>query len=128
MLVRPSPSESAFGSEESIVKVLLAERVAEVLTVPLVATSANDPAALDASVRLIVAEVPFELTTTFEIVMAGGVKEVITGTASTVKLVLEVAVDVPTVTLMGSVVAPVGTVTVRLFAVAAVRWVAVRLI
>jgi len=74
MLVRPSPSESAFGSEESIVKVLLAERVAEVLTVPLVATSANDPAALDASVRLIVAEVPFELTTTFEIVMAGGVK------------------------------------------------------
>ena len=51
----------------------------------------------------------------------------ITGTASTVKLVLEVAVDVPTVTLMGPVVAPVGTVTVRLFAVAAVTVAAVPL-
>jgi hypothetical protein len=49
-----------------------------------------------------------------------GLTEVTTGTASTVKLLLEVAVDDPTVTVMGPVVAPEGTVTVRLFVVAAV--------
>jgi hypothetical protein len=73
-LVRPSPSESAFGSEERIVKVFLAEGVAEVLTVPLVATSANDPVALEVRLRVIVAEAPFELMTTLEIPIAGGLK------------------------------------------------------
>jgi len=46
--------------------------------------------------------------------------EVIVGTASTAKLVLEFAVDVPTVTLIRPVVAPAGTVTVRLLTVAPV--------
>src|SRR5579859_448432 len=122
MLVRPSPSKSAFGSEEVMVRVLPAEAVAGELPAEFVATSVNDPAALAASVRVIVADVPFGLITTFEIVMADGVKagkkekvapvrfepfawkltvevfstcvgltEVMTGTASTVKLLLEVA-------------------------------------
>jgi len=47
-------------------------------------------------------------------------RDVIAGIVSTVKFVLEVAVEVPTVTLIGPVVAPAGTVAVRLFAVAAV--------
>jgi len=42
-----------------------------------------------------------------------------TGTESTVKFVLEVAVEEPTVTEIGPVVAPEGTVTVRLFTVEA---------
>jgi hypothetical protein len=41
-------------------------------SLPFVATSANDPATLEARVKVIVAEVPFEFITTFEIVMAGG--------------------------------------------------------
>ena len=56
-----------------------------------------------------------------------GAIEVMTGTASTVKLLLEVAVDVPTVTLMGPVVAPVGTVVVSWFVVAEVTVVVVPL-
>ena len=74
MLVRPSPSASAFGSEDRIVNVLLAEGVAGELPVPFVATRANDPAAFEANARVIVAEVPFPLMTTFEIVIRGGVK------------------------------------------------------
>jgi hypothetical protein len=49
-----------------------------------------------------------------------GLIELITGMLRTVKLLLEVAVDDPTVTVTGPVVAPVGTVTVKLFADAAV--------
>ena len=41
-----------------------------------------------------------------------GLTEAMTGTASTVKLLLEVAVDHPTVTRMGPAVAPAGTVVV----------------
>jgi len=55
------------------------------------------------------------------------VTEVTTGTESTVKLLLEVAVDVPTVTLMGPVVAPAGTMVVSWFVVAAVAVAAVPL-
>ncbi len=51
--------------------------------------------------------------------MSVGLTEVMTGTESTVKFVLEVAVEEPTVTEIGPVVAPEGTVTVRLFAVEA---------
>jgi len=111
----------------------------------------KEPAAFEASVSVIVAEVPFPLIFTFETEMAAGVNagtkenvapvrlepftwkltagvfstcvgvtEVTTGTASTVKLLLEVAVEVPTVTLMGPVVAPVGTAVVSWFVVAAV--------
>ncbi len=39
-----------------------------------VATRVNEPAALEAKVRVIVAAVPFELIVTFEEVMAAGVK------------------------------------------------------
>jgi len=46
--------------------------------------------------------------------------DVIAGMVSTVKLLLEFAVAVPTVTLIVPVLAPAGTVTVKLFAVAAV--------
>jgi hypothetical protein len=46
--------------------------------------------------------------------------DVITGLVNTVKLLLEVAVELPTVTLIAPVVAPAGTVVVKLFAVAAV--------
>src|SRR5579859_2437339 len=49
-----------------------------------------------------------------------GLTEVTTGLVSTVKLPLEVAVEVPTVTLIGPVVAPVGTLMVSWFVVAAV--------
>jgi hypothetical protein len=56
-----------------------------------------------------------------------GLTVVMTGLESTVKLLLEVAVDVPTVTLMGPVVAPVGTVLVSWFVVAAVTVAAVPL-
>ena len=49
-----------------------------------------------------------------------GLTEAMAGTASTVKLLLEFAVEEPTVTEIRPVVAPVGTVTVRLLAVAAV--------
>src|SRR5207302_7521759 len=73
MLVRPSPSESALGSAETMVRVLPGEGADVELPVPFVATRVNDPAALDASVRVIVAEV-LELMTTFEIVTAGGLK------------------------------------------------------
>lgn len=48
-----------------------------------------------------------------------GLTEVTAGLVSTVKLPLEVAVEVPTVTLIGPVVAPVGTVVVSRFVVAA---------
>lgn len=143
---------------ETTVSVLLMEGTDEVLPVPLVATTVKEPAAFEASVRVIVADVPFPLIFTFETEMAAGVNagtkenvapvrlepftvkglvgafsilvgmtEVITGTASTVKLLLEVAVEVPTVTLMGPVVAPVGTVVVRLFAMAAVTVAAIPL-
>src|SRR5712691_12775076 len=119
------------------------EGTADVLPVPLVATTVNEPAALEASVRVIVTVVPFPLILTFETEMAAGVNagtkenvapvrlepftwkltvgvlstcvgvtEVTTGTASTVKLPLDVAVDVPTVTLMGPVLAPPGSVVV----------------
>ena len=49
-----------------------------------------------------------------------GLIEVTIGLVSTVKLPLEVAVEVPTVTLIGPVVAAVGTVVVSWFVVAAV--------
>lgn len=120
-------------------------------TVRRFATTVNKPTAFEASVRVMVAEVPFPLMFTLETVMSAGVNagkkenvapvrlepftvkltvgvlstgvgliEVMTGTASTVKLPLDVAVEVPTVTLMGPVVAPAGTVVVKLFVVAAV--------
>ncbi len=151
MLVRPSPSKSAFGSEERTVNVLLVVGIDDELPVPLVATTVKVPAAFEASVSVIVAEVPFPLMFTLETVTAAGVNagtkekvapvrfepftwkltvgafstrvgatEVITATASTVKLLLEFAVAVPTVTLIRPVVAPAGPVTVRLLAVAAV--------
>jgi len=152
MFVRPSPSESAFGSEEITVSVLPAVETDGELPLPFVATSVKDPLALEASVKVMVAEAPFGLMFTFETVMAAGVKvgrkanvepvrfvpvtekllmvgafstsvgltEVITGTARTVKLLLEVAVEPPTVTLMAPVVAPAGTVVVSWFVVAAV--------
>lgn len=64
---------------------------------------------------------PFTVKFTVEAFSACvGVTEVMTGIASTVKLLLDVAVEVPTVTLMGPVVAPVGTVVVSWFVVAAV--------
>ena len=56
-----------------------------------------------------------------------GLAEVMTGICSIVKLLLDVAVELPTVTLSGPVVAPAGTVVVRLFAVAAVTVAAVPL-
>jgi len=56
-----------------------------------------------------------------------GLTDVMTGMASTVKLLLEFAVAVPTVTLTRPVVAPAGTITVRLLAVAAVTEAAVPL-
>ena len=56
-----------------------------------------------------------------------GLTDVITGIVSTVKLLLDVAVDDPTITVIGPVVAPVGTVTVKLFADAAVTVAAVPL-
>ena len=158
MLVRPSPSKSAKGSAETMFSVLLVVGIDDVLPLPLVATTVKEPIAVEASVRVIVAEVPPPLMFTLETVIAAGVKagtkenvapvrlepltvkltagvfstcvgaiEVITGTASTVKLLLEVAVDVPTVTLMGPVVAPVGTVVVSWFVVAEVTVVAVPL-
>src|SRR6266849_5790556 len=151
MFVRPSPSKSVFGSAERTVSVLLEEETEDELPVPFVAITVNEPEAFDASVSVMVAEVPFELMFTLETVVAAGVKvgknenvalvrfepftwkltvgvfsasvgltEVITGLGSTVKLLLEVAVDVPTVTLMGPVVAPAGTEVVRRFVVAAV--------
>ena len=49
-----------------------------------------------------------------------GLTEATTGLVSTVKLPLEFAVEVPTVTLIGPVVAPLGTVVVNWFVVAAV--------
>ena len=49
-----------------------------------------------------------------------GLIEVIAGVCRTVKLVADVAVDVPTVTVIGPVVAPDGTDAVKLFAVAVV--------
>jgi hypothetical protein len=49
-----------------------------------------------------------------------GLTEVITGLESTVKLLLDVAVELPTVTPMGPVVALEGTVVVSWFVVAAV--------
>jgi hypothetical protein len=51
-------------------------------------------------------------------VMDVGFTDVITGLFRTVKLLLEFAVVVPTVTPTNPVVAPPGTVTARLFAVA----------
>jgi len=74
MLLKPSPSVSMPGFEERTVNVLLAEGTAEVLPELFVATRANVPAALEAKLRVIVAEVPPELMTTFEIVMAAGLK------------------------------------------------------
>ncbi len=151
MLDKPSPSESANGSVETTVSVLLMEGTEDVLPVPLVATIVKEPAAFESSARVIVAEVPFPLIFTFEMEMAAGVNagtkenvapvrlepftwkgavgalstcagvtEVTTGTESTVKLLLEVAVEVPTVTLIVPVVAPAGTVVVSWFVVAAV--------
>lgn len=150
--VRPSPSESALGSDETMVSVLFAEGVAFEVPEELVPTTVNDPTAPAAKVRLMVAKVPPEPIVIFDAVTAAGVKvgrkanvalmrldpvtwkllmfvpesaragliEVMTGVVSTVKLLLEVAVDDPTVTVMGPVVAPVGTVTVKLFAEATV--------
>jgi hypothetical protein len=134
-----------------MVKVLPAEGFAGELPVPFVATTVNDPTALEANVSVMVAEVPFELIFTLDALMAAGVKvgkkekvaperfepstwklivgvfgtrvgltEVTTGLVSTMKLLLEVAVELPTATLMGPVVAPGGTVVVSRFAVAAV--------
>src|SRR5213082_2141805 len=151
MLVRPSPSKSAKGSAETMFSVLLTVGTSDVLPLPFVAITVKEPTAVEASVSVIVADVPPPLMFTLETVIAAGVKagtkenvapvrlepltvkltagvlctcvgaiEVIRGTASTVKLLLEVAVDVPTVTLMGPVVAPVGTVVVSWFVVAAV--------
>src|SRR5207248_4676300 len=151
MLVRPSPSESANGSAETMFSVLLTVGTGDVLPLPFVAMTVKEPTALEASVRVMVAEVPFPLIFTFETEMAAGANagtkenvaavrlepftvkptvgvlstcvgaiEVMTGTASTVKLLLEVTVDAATVTLMGPVVAPVGTVVVNWLVVAAV--------
>ena len=151
MLVRPSPSESANGSAETMFSVLLVVGIDDVLPLPFVAMTVKEPTAVEASVRVIVAEVPPGLIFTLETVMAAGVNagtkenvapvrlepftvkptvgvlstcigaiEVMTGTASTVKLLLEVTVDAATVTLMGPVVAPVGTVVVNWLVVAAV--------
>src|SRR2546429_3593021 len=117
MLVRPSPSKSAKGSAETMFSVLLTVGTGDVLPLPFVAMTVKEPAAFEASVRVIVAEVPFPLIVTFETEMAAGVNagtkenvvavrfepftvkltvvvlstcvgaiEVITGTASTVKL------------------------------------------
>ena len=158
-MVRPSPSESAFGAEKTTFKVLLGEATDVELPDALVATTVKDPIVVDANVRVIVAEVPFELMTTFEGTMAVGVKagrnenvaplrldpvtwkllivgvwrirvglrEVITGTDSTVNALLEFAVAVPTVTVIRPVLAPDGTVRVRLLGVAAVTVAAVPL-
>jgi hypothetical protein len=73
MLVKPSPSKSAFGSEERTVRVLLVEGTAEEIPVPVVATTVNDPLAFEASVNVIVAVVPFVMFT-LDAVIAGGVK------------------------------------------------------
>src|SRR2546421_10114139 len=122
MLVRPSPSKSATGSAETMFSVLLTVGTGDVLPLPFVAMTVKEPTALEASVRVMVAEVPPGLMFTLETVMAAGVKagtkenvaavrlepftvkltvgvlstcagaiEVITGTANTVKLLLEVA-------------------------------------
>ena len=56
-----------------------------------------------------------------------GLIELITGIVSTVKLLLEVAVDEPTVTVIAPVVAPAGTITVKLLADAALTTAAVPL-
>jgi hypothetical protein len=56
-----------------------------------------------------------------------GLTEVMIGIATTVKLLLDVAVEVPTVPQIGPVVAPAGTLVVKLFAVAAVTVVTVPL-
>ena len=74
MFVRPSPSKSAFGSAERTVSVLLEEETADELPVPFVAITVNEPEAFDASVSVMVAEVPFEMMFTLETVMAAGVK------------------------------------------------------
>src|SRR5580700_8016979 len=73
MLVRPSPSKSALGSEERTVNVLLVVGIDDELPVPLVATTVKVPAAFEASVSVMVAEVPFPLMFTLETVMAAGV-------------------------------------------------------
>src|SRR5437764_10187068 len=132
MLVRPSPSESANGSAETTFNVLLTLGTDDVLPLPFVATTVKEPTALEASVRVIVAEVPPPLMFTLETVIAAGVKagtkenvapvrlepltvkltagvfstcvgaiEVITGTASTVKVLREVAVGGGSVTRVG---------------------------
>src|SRR6266702_7139535 len=73
MFVRPSPSESAFGSEEITVSVLPAAETEDELPLPFVATTVKDPLALEASVKVMVAEAPFGLMFTLETVMAAGV-------------------------------------------------------
>ena len=139
--------------------VLLAVATDDVLPFVLVAMTVKEPTAFDATVSVMVAEVPLPLMFTLETVMAAGMNagkkenvapvrlepftvkllivgalrtcvgaiEVMTGTATTVKLLLDVAVEVPTVTLMGPVVAPVGTVAVSWFVAAAVTVAAVPL-
>src|SRR5438094_483298 len=72
MLVRPSPSESANGSAETMFSVLLTVGTGDVLPLPFVAMTVKEPTALEASVRVMVAEVPFPLIFTFETEMAAG--------------------------------------------------------
>lgn len=72
MFVRPSPSKSAFGSAENTVSVLLADEICDELPLEVVATAVNDPLAFEASVNVIVAEVPFPLMFTLEAVIAAG--------------------------------------------------------
>src|SRR5207248_9085783 len=73
MLVRPSPSKSAKGSAETMFSVLLVVGIDDVLPLPLVATTVKEPIAVEASVRVIVAEVPPPLMFTLETVIAAGV-------------------------------------------------------
>src|SRR2546427_6929719 len=73
MFVKPSPSLSAFGSVERTVRVLLVVGTEDVLPLPLVATTVKEPVAFEASVSVMVAEVPLPLMLTLETMMAGGV-------------------------------------------------------
>src|SRR5207248_10653710 len=84
MLVRPSPSESANGSAETTFNVLLTLGTDDVLPLPFVATTVKEPTAVEASVRVIVAEVPPPLMFTLETVIAASVKA---GTKENVALV-----------------------------------------
>jgi hypothetical protein len=98
--------------------------VAEVPPEPMVTLDAVTAAGVNVGKKAKVAPVRLEPVTWKLLIVVpestrAGLTELITGLVSTVKLLLDVAVDEPTVTVMGPVVAPVGTVTVRLFGDAA---------